>query len=139
MAKFKVRLKVRLILYNSGNILLLKQTKPNGGNYTLVGGTIESGESAKGALIRESYEEAGIKLQESDLQLVHVLQKVNAQDQRLVLYFKAQQYEGKLRAKEKHKFKSVEWFSLYKLPDNLTDTVKHVLRQYRKGIQYSKF
>jgi ADP-ribose pyrophosphatase YjhB (NUDIX family) len=139
MAKFKVRLKVRLILYNSGNILLLKQTKPNGGNYTLVGGTIESGESAKGALIRESYEEAGIKLRESDLQLVHVLQKVNAKDQRLVLYFKAQQYEGKLRAKEKHKFKSVEWFSLYKLPDNLTDTVKHVLRQYRKGIQYSKF
>lgn len=139
MAKFKVRLKVRLILYNSGNILLLKQTKPNGGNYTLVGGTIESGESAKGALIRESYEEAGIILRESDLQLVHVLQKVNAKDQRLVLYFKAQQYEGKLKAKEKHKFKSVEWFSLYKLPENLTDTVKHVLRQYRKGIQYSKF
>ena len=139
MAKFKTRLKVRLILYNSGKILLLKQTKPNGGNYSLVGGTMENRESAKETLIRESFEEAGIILKENDLQLVHVLQKVTPQEQRIVLYFKAYKYEGKLQAKEKHKFKAVEWFYLDNLPQNLTETVKHVLRQYRKGNQYSQF
>jgi len=46
MAKFAVSLKARLILQNHGRLLLLKQTKPNGGNYSLVGGTIERKEYA---------------------------------------------------------------------------------------------
>ncbi len=58
MANRKVSLKARLILYHKGKILLLKQTKPNGGNYTLVGGTVENFEYARQSLIRESYEEA---------------------------------------------------------------------------------
>ena len=33
-----IQLKVRLILYNRGSILLLRQKKIQGGNYTLVGG-----------------------------------------------------------------------------------------------------
>ena len=139
MSKYKTRLKVRLILYNKGKILLLKQTKPNGGNYTLVGGNMESNETAKETIIRESFEEAGIILRPKDLKLVHVLQKVAQGEQRLVLYFKAQKYEGKLEARERRKFKAVEWFSLYDLPNNITETVKHVLRQYRKGNQYSSF
>lgn len=139
MTVIKTRLKVRLILYNAGKILLLKQTKPNGGNYTLVGGNIEAKEVAKETLIRESYEEAGIILKSKDLSLVHVLQKVKENEQRIVLYFKAQHYEGKLQAREKEKFKSVRWFSLNELPSNLTETVRHVLHQYRQGIYYSEF
>lgn len=139
MKDFKTRLKVRLILYNSGRILLLKQTKPNGGNYTLVGGNIENMEAAKETLIRESYEEAGIILKRKDLQLAHVLQKVKEGEQRIVLYFKAQKYNGKAEARETHKFKAVEWFSLNELPANLTETVRHVLEQYRKGNYYSEF
>lgn len=139
MAKPQISLKVRLILYYKGNILLLKQTKPNGGNYTLVGGNIEDMESAKQTLIRESYEEAGIILKPKDLQLVHVLQKIKKGQQRIVLYFKAYRWEGELKAKETHKFKAVEWFELDQLPSNLTGTIKHVLNAYRKGMLYSKF
>ena len=139
MAKPKISLKVRLILYYKGNILLLKQTKPNGGNYTLVGGNIEDEESAKETLIRESYEEAGIILKPRDLQLVHVLHKIGKGKQRIILYFKAYRWEGNLKARETHKFKSVEWFDLDKLPPNLTDTIRHVMKAYRKGLMYSEF
>ena len=45
-------IKARVILYDQGRILLLKQTTPNGGNYTLVGGTVEAEEYAREALIR---------------------------------------------------------------------------------------
>ena len=138
MAKFKMRFKVRLILYHKGRILLLKQTKPNGGNYTLVGGNIEDREFAKQTLVRESYEEAGIILKQKDLQLVHVLQKAGPNEQRLVLYFKAYRWDGKLRARETSKFKSAEWFDLDDLPKNLTETVRQVLQQYRKGSIYSE-
>jgi ADP-ribose pyrophosphatase YjhB (NUDIX family) len=138
MAKYKLRIKARLILYEKGKILLLKQTKPNGGNYTLVGGNIEKDEYAKASLIRESFEEAGITLKTKDLQLVHVLQKNTLKEQRIVFYFKAYRWEGKVRSKEKDKFKAAEWFSLDKLPKNLTATVRHVMKEYRKGNLYSE-
>lgn len=139
MAAQRVNLKVRLILYHKGKILLLKQTKPNGGNYTLVGGNVEDGEYATQSLIRESFEEAGITLKEKDLSLVHVLQKTTPIEQRMVLYFKAYKWEGELKAREKHKFKEAEWFALDELPKNLTSTVRHVLEEYRNGNLYSKF
>jgi 8-oxo-dGTP pyrophosphatase MutT (NUDIX family) len=138
MATIQIVLKTRLILYNRGSILLLRQTKPNGGNYTLVGGNIERFEYAKGCLIREAEEEAGITLREKDLQLVHVLQKNTPTEQRFVFYFKAYRWEGKLKAKEKNKFTDAEWFHLDELPRNLTATVRHVLEEYRKGNLYSE-
>ena len=138
MANRKIALKARLILYYKGKILLLKQTKPNGGNYTLVGGNVESFEYARQSLIRESYEEAGILLKEKDLKLVHVLHKNTKGAHRVVLYFKAYTWEGELKAKEKHKFKEAEWFDLDDLPKNLTDTVRRVLSAYRNGILYSE-
>lgn len=133
-----VSLKARLILFDKGRILLLKQTKPNGGNYTLVGGNVEHREFAKAALIRESKEEAGITLKESDLQLVHVLHKQIGNVQRIVLYFKAYRWSGKLEAREEHKFKSVKWFPLDDLPKNMTATVKQALKAYRVGSFYSE-
>ena len=131
-------MKARLILYNKGNIMLLKQTNPNGGNYTLVGGNIEDYEYAKESLIRECFEEAGITLKPKDLQLVHVLQKNTSREQRLVLYFKAYEWEGEVRSREKNKFKAAEWHALNDLPKNLTATVKHVMKEYRKGRLYSE-
>lgn len=139
MADFTISLKVRLILYDKGKILLLKQTKPNGGNYSLVGGTIEKTEFAKETLIRESKEEAGIVLREEDLQLVHVLQKKSAHQQRITLYFKATHWDGKLEAREHKKFEDVVWFPLDALPKKLTGTIRHVLHEYRSGRLYSEF
>jgi 8-oxo-dGTP diphosphatase len=139
MSSYKTSLKVRLILYYKGKILLLKQTKPNGGNYTLVGGNIESRETAKESLIRESFEEAGITLKKEDLQLVHVLYKVKNEQHRIVLYFKAYKWEGELKARETKKFHEAEWFYLDNLPKNLTETVRHVLGEYRHGHFYSEF
>ena len=138
MPKTSTIIKTRLILYDQGRILLLKQTKLNGGNYTLVGGSVESEEFARLALIRESKEEAGIILFEKDLTLVHVMHKVGKKQRRIGLYFKASKWEGKLRALEKDKFKAARWFDLDELPKNLTQTARIVLHSYRKGILYSE-
>jgi 8-oxo-dGTP pyrophosphatase MutT (NUDIX family) len=119
---------------------LLRQKKTLGGNYTLVGGTIENTEYALQALIREAQEEAGILLKEKDLQLVHVLHKrTKSNGHRITLYFKATQYGGKLVTGEPNKFKGVSWFLLDNLPANLSETVRHVLKEYREGRMYSEF
>ncbi len=138
MAKFAVSLKARLLLQDHGKILLLKQTKPNGGNYSLVGGTIERKEFAIQSLIRESWEEAGIKLADDDLELVHVLHKKSNRSHRIVLYFRAYHYIGSPQSREKKKFENVEWFSLKQLPPKLTGTVRHVLKAYNAGLMYSE-
>ena len=136
----KASIKVRLILYNKGKILLLKQRKRQGGNYILVGGTVDANEFALDALIRESEEEAGIILKEEDMQLVHVLHKhTKFGAHRVTLYFKASKWKGDLRTGEPSKFKGVSWFSLDNLPNNLSATVRHVLIQYREGHLYSEF
>lgn len=135
-----INLKVRLILYDRGNILLLQQKKNLGGNYTLVGGTIEASEYAIGALIREAKEESGVILNEKDLQLVHVLHKrTKANSHRITLYFKATKWAGKIITGEPNKFKDAAWFPLDNLPPNLSETVAHVLREYRDGNLYSEF
>lgn len=138
MSMPRIVIKARVILYDHGRILLLKQTKPNGGNYTLVGGTVEAEEFAQAALIRESREEAGIRLEKKDLTLVHVMHKRSKYEHRIGLYFKASRWEGKLRAREKEKFKAAHWFDLDQLPENTTATAQQVLRCYRRGIFYSE-
>lgn len=138
MAKFPVSLKARLILINEDKVLLLKQTKPNGGNYSLVGGTIEKNEFAKACLIRESKEEAGIILSKHNLELVHVLHKRSKSEHRIVLYFKAMVFSGAPRSLEPDKFKSATWFSMNELPLKLTNTVRQVLKAYRTDEFYSE-
>lgn len=138
MAKYKTSLKARLILEDRGRILLLKQTKPNGGNYSLIGGTIERSEYARESLIRESWEESGIELTPADLTLVHVLHKKYKKRQRIVIYFRAHHYEGEPTSRERKKFENVEWHPYGDLPDNLTQTVRHVLKEYNRGKLYSE-
>lgn len=135
----KIDIKVRLLLYRKGKILLLKQTKRNGGNYSLVGGNVDSEEGAKAALIREAHEEAGIELRSEHLKLAHVLHKRIGKSQRVTLYFKAAKFTGDIRSKEPKKFSRVDWCPLNDLPANLTKTVRHVLHAYRHGKQYSEF
>jgi len=117
----------------------MKQKNSIGGNYTLVGGTVEDFEFAKLSLVRESKEETGITLNEKNLVLVHTLHKKKGPYTRIVLYFETNAWKGKPIAQETWKFKKVSWFDLEDLPTELSPTVKHVLSKYRKGITYSEY
>ena len=134
-----VKLKARLLLINDGKILLLKQTKPNGGKYTLVGGTVEEFEMVKESLIREVHEEAGIVIKKSQLRLIHTLYKKKKFGGRIVLYFACERYVGKPKNMEPKKFKSVSWHPLDALPTPMSPTVKHMLTFFNRQIPYSEY
>ncbi len=134
----KIVLKARLLLIKEGQILLLKQTKPNGGNYTLVGGTVEPHELVRESLVRECQEEAGITLKKSDLRLVHTLHKKKLSETRIVLYFAAIRWKGKPKSLEPKKFKSASWKPFKQLPVPMSPTVLHVLQMYGEGIPFSE-
>lgn len=132
---------VRLILEENGKLLFLRQTKRNGGRYTLVGGNVETHEFAREALAREAKEEAGIHVEPADLSLVHVLHrhKLKKDETLLVLYFRAARFHGEPESLEPKKFQDVAWFSVKNLPEDVSKPTQHVLTCIQKGIIYSEF
>ncbi len=132
-------IKARLILKQNDKILLLAQTSENGGKFTLPGGTVEDKEFAKETLIRECEEELGIQLDGTALSLIHVLHKKKGNENRITVYFAAQDYQGTLHAIETEKFRGVTWASIDRLPTKTSATVKHVLAKVNAGEGYSEF
>jgi len=134
----KTIIKTRLILERDSKILLLAQTTSNGGKFTLVGGTVEKHEYTKTTLIRETFEEIGIRIQSENLQLIHVLHKKKGKENRITVYFKTSKWQGKIKAMETYKFKGVAWFSVHNLPARTSLTVRHVIQQIKMGNLYSE-
>lgn len=132
---------VRLILEENDRMLFLRQTKKNGGRYTLIGGNVEDHEFAREALTREAWEEAGIHIDPHQLTLVHVLHrhKLKRDEVLLVLYFRAMRFHGEPESQEPDKFKDVEWLPLNNLPPNVSKPTLHVLRGLQHGEIYSEF
>ena len=132
-------IKARLLLEQSGKVLLLAQTSENGGKFTLPGGTVEDTEYIKTTLIRECKEEISITLEPNHLDLIHVLHKKKGKENRITIYFSAKDYKGNLVALETEKFRGVTWCNIERLPVKTSATVKHVIAQIRKGKRYSEF
>jgi len=132
---------VRLILEENGKLLFLRQTKRNGGRYTLIGGNVEEQEFAREALAREAKEEADIHVEPADLSLVHVLHrhKLAKSETLLVLYFKASKFYGEPESMETHKFNDVAWLPSNLLPDEVSKPTLHVLECIQRNEIYSEF
>ncbi len=132
---------VRLILEENGKLLFLRQTKRNGGRYTLIGGNVEEHEFAREALAREAKEEASIHVEPEDLKLVHTLHrhKLQKNETLLVLYFKASRFAGEPESLETKKFKDVAWFSPNDLPEEVSSPTRHVLQCIKNAEIYSEF
>ena len=130
-------IKARIILENQEKVLLLLQKTKQGEKYTLIGGRVEEVEYAKEALVRECYEEVGIRVRSKDLKLVHVLHKKNKRGNVLTLYFQSSYWTGTILNKEPANFKGVYWFPIKSLPAKTSPTSKHVIDQFLKGKSYS--
>lgn len=133
----KMTLKVCLILENKGEILLLQQTKANGGRYSLIGGKVEKEEFATQSLVRETREEAGVLVNEQDLALVHALHIHKGKKSLMILYFKAQHWNGEEGSNELKKFKQAVWFPMDQLPKKMSEMTRTVLEHYKKGKSFS--
>jgi 8-oxo-dGTP diphosphatase len=121
--------------------LFLSQTNKHGGKFTLVGGKIDAQEFAKEALIREVFEEIGIKIQAKHLSLVHLVHKKKKNDAtttELILVFRATQWSGLPSVKETKKFSAVSWLPLNDLPSNLSVTTTHIMKQLHNNQLYSE-
>lgn len=105
--------KSRLIAIKDDKVLVLEKigTKRI---YTLAGGIKKRKESDKESLIRESFEEIGLKLKKKDL--TYFLSRKNTNGERQEIYkhyFITKKPFENVEVLEPHKFKNVLWISWY--------------------------
>jgi 8-oxo-dGTP diphosphatase len=138
--RFKMVSAVYLILEDpEGKILfgLRQNTGYCDGEYGLPAGHVDGGESLKQACIREAKEEIGIDISENDLEMVHVMHRLNPKEhERLDFYFTVAGYQGELTNTEPDKCKSLDWLDItqnHPIMEHSLDS----LRQWKAGKNYS--
>ena len=136
--RYRLIPEVYLILERGDHVLLLRrfQTGYEDGNYGLVAGHLEAGESAVAGIVREAREEAGLDLRAEDLELVHVVHR-NTGGGRMGLFFRCRRWTGEPVNAEPHKCDDLSWFGYDRMPDNLIPYIRQALTLARDGVAYS--
>lgn len=137
--RFRLRSAVYLILIQDGKVLLSKRknTGWEDGNYTLVSGHLERGESVINAMVREAKEEAGINVLPGDLEVKVVMHR-KANYEYIDFFLSVKKWEGEIVNTEPDKCEELKWFELDKLPENMIPSMRIGLENYQKGIFFSE-
>ena len=139
--RFKLIPSVYILLVKDNQILLLRrfQTGYEDGKYGLVAGHADGGETMKEAIIREAQEEAGIKMNKNDLELVLTMHRWCGDHERIDLFFTVKGWEGEIKNMESNKCDDLSWFPLDKLPENIITYIRAAINFYQRGEKYCEF
>jgi 8-oxo-dGTP diphosphatase len=131
---------VHLFFLKDDKILLLRRfnTGYEDGNYSVVAGHVDAGETVTQAAIREAQEEAGVVLRPGELQVVHVMNR-KSNDERVDFFIVVKSWSGEIRNMEPEKCDDLSWFPLDSLPANMIPYVRYAIESYQRRIWYSEF
>lgn len=129
-----------LIIIRDDQVLLLRRfnTGYADGQYSLIAGHLDGGETVQQAICREALEEGGITLHEQDVRIVHVMHRRGDEGKERVDYFcTAEKWEGEPLIGEPEKCDDVSWFALNKLPQNILPYVNDALKYFQTDTPFS--
>ena len=132
--RMKVPVTAHLFLIRAGQMLMLRrfQTGYEDGNYSVVAGHVDSGETVYQAAVREAEEEVGVRIRERDLRAVGVMQR-KSNDERVDFFLAAPVWEGEVRNQEPEKCDDLMWRDLDDLPPNTIPYIRRAIANYREG------
>ncbi len=135
---FKVA--VHLFFFRQGQILLLRRfnTGWEDGNFSVVAGHLEAGETVTQAAAREAAEEVGVTVLPADLEIVHVMNR-KSEDERIDFFMRVRDWRGQIHNHEPGKCDLLDWYFLDTLPPNTIPYVRFALEKSQAGIFYSEF
>ena len=138
--RFKALVAVHLFLIREEHILLLRRynTGYADGQYSVIAGHLDGNEEVKTAMIREAWEEAGIEINMSQLQVVGVMHR-KADDERMDFFLAATQWTNEIINKEPHKCDELAWYPLDALPYTTIPYIKTAIANYRQGRWFDSF
>ncbi len=138
--RHKISLSVFVFLVRDNHILLLKRNNTGwmDGHYDVPSGALDEGETILQAAVRETKEEVGVVVSESDLSLVHTMHnKINGEW--LGCYFMACDWSGDVNLCEPDKHSEIVWVPIGKLPENTVPYVRRALSKSILQASYSEF
>jgi len=138
--RFRLIGAVHLFLMRENQVLLLRRfnTGYEDGNYSVIAGHLDGGEEVIAAMIRESWEEAGIEIASEDIRVVGVMHR-NASDERIDFFLAAERWCGEIRVCEPERCDELAWYPLDDLPLNMVPYVRWALENYRAGRWFDSF
>jgi len=131
---------VHIFLLRDHHVLLLRRANRGyeDGNYSVVAGHLDGGESITQAAIREAHEEVGILLRPADLTVVGVMHRVS-DDERIDFFLVATTWGGTLMNQEPVKCAEIQWYALDALPTNTIPYVRAALENFSRGVWFAEF
>lgn len=139
--KFQFFGAVFLVLKRDGQMLLSQRqnTGHEDGSYGLVSGHIERGETAEQALVREVREEANIDIAQSQLKIVHVMQRQYPDRTYFDVYITADTWKGDVKNMEPEKCADLLFYAQDDLPSNTIPYIGQALSCIRKNVPFSNY
>lgn len=139
--RFTLRSAVYLAPIKQNKILLLRRYNTGwmDGHYSLISGHIDGNETMFDAMIREAYEEAGIRVKAEDLQPVHTIHRWTEESEYIDFFFSAYNWENTPKIMEKDKCDDMRWFEQNNLPNNFLPYIKVAFDKHKNGIPFSYF
>lgn len=138
--KFELRCAVYLMLLRDNEVLLLRRYKTGwkDGKYSLVSGHKERNESISSAVIREAYEEIGIKISKKHLLPMVALHR-KSDIEYADFFFATKNWIGTPTIMERDKCDNLNWFSLDKLPNNILPHIRIAIKNYKENIPFFEY
>jgi ADP-ribose pyrophosphatase YjhB (NUDIX family) len=120
-----------LFFRNSDEILLLKRqnTGFEDGKWSVVAGRIDGQEEVKTAAIREAREESGVEINPSELEIIGVMHRKNADMEWIDFFLNVYSWNGQIVNAEPNKCEELKWFKLTELPDNMIPYVRRAIER----------
>ena len=130
-----------LLLERDGKYLLTRRynTGYRDGQYSLVAGHVDKGESFTCAMVRESHEEIGIIVNEKELDIVHIMHRREDDNERVDVFLRARSWSGEIINCEPEKCDELVWAAGNALPRNTVPYIVTMFEHMRNGIFYSEY
>ncbi len=137
--RFRLIPEVYLLLIRDDKILLLRRnnTGYEDGKFSLIAGHAEESEPLRQAMVREAFEESGIRLDPEKLILRVVLHRKTDREQ-VGFFFEATEWNGEPRNMEPEKCSELRWFPLDQLPHDVIPYIARAVECYRNNILYDE-
>jgi 8-oxo-dGTP diphosphatase len=127
---------VGIMIFKDGKVLLGKRSgKHAPGEYSFPGGRIEYKESFKVSAMRETLEEAGIKIKNLKFQSVSNIDRYSYRHD-IVISLSAEWDQGEPQTFPDERIGNWQWYDLDKLPAPLFYPTELMINLYKKGENY---
>lgn len=139
--RFTLRSAVYLAPIRENKILLSRRYNTGwmDGYYSLISGHLDGNETMFAAMIREAYEEAGIRIKAKDLMPAHTIHRWTSESEYIDFFFVVSSWKNKPKIMEFDKCDDLSWFPLNELPDNILPYIEVALSNYKNKVPFSYF